>query len=217
MKKIKAGIASEINENFRKVALSIIKARGEQRLTSVLFSSATNREGKTTVILNVAQQLRDNYGLVPLVIEMNDQKSAFSRFLDLEHNQQVVEKEKMSIQKCIVKSPSGIGFLFAGQVVCSAAGEGPVSSSLLERILGEVEGFDVVLIDIPSILKHTDVVTASTITPNLILVVEAGKTSYEMLHRVKRELDRANIVLLGTILNKHKRCIPGWIYRWLVR
>jgi Mrp family chromosome partitioning ATPase len=74
-----------------------------------------------------------------------------------------------------------------------------------------------ILIDAPPLLEQPDVFDAGTLVPRLMLVVEAGRTSRQALERVRRELDRSNVALLGTILNKHKRYIPGWIYRCLER
>jgi Mrp family chromosome partitioning ATPase len=77
--------------------------------------------------------------------------------------------------------------------------------------------FDVILIDTPPVLQHADAIAATAVVPNVVLVIEAGRTRYEMLDRVRSELSDAGATIVGNILNKHKRFIPGWIYRALVR
>jgi Mrp family chromosome partitioning ATPase len=99
-----------------------------------------------------------------------------------------------------------------------AANPHPQLASGLKRVLSEVEeAFDVVLVDAPPLLTQADAIIAGTVVPRLILVVEAGRTNYEVLERVKRELATEDIRVAGTVLVKHKRFIPRWIYWWLAR
>ena len=94
----------------------------------------------------------------------------------------------------------------------------PCNANMLRRILQEVEGkYDIALIDVPAILDSPDAIAAGAVVPRMLLVAESGRSRYEILQRVKHEIEGANIALLGAILNKHRRFIPEWVYCWLVR
>ena len=149
------------------------------------------------------------------MVEMNYKNPMFANLFQLDSNRSVesVISEQMTIGECIQKIAPGIGLLPSGGKPWSLNGTGPQWQSQLKNLFDRVEGFDVVLVDAPPILEQTDTIAIGRIVPNAILVVEAGRTRYELVERVKREFENENIMIVGTILNKHRRFIPSWIYR----
>jgi len=88
----------------------------------------------------------------------------------------------------------------------------------LRRVLKEVEGmFDVVLVDAPPVLKQADALIVASIIRTVILVVESGRTSYDVLDSVKSELANEDIRIAGTVLLKCKRFVPRWMHGWSPR
>ena len=212
---LRRGASFEADESYRKAALFLSKMVADGRRT-LLFCSARRREGTTTAVLSLAHQLQDSYGLRPLVIELNRRKPAMARLFKLDPTQTLSDAldRVRPIADCIQTTASGLA------VIAGAPGRSahPRLASGLARVLTEVEHtFDVVLIDAPPILRQADAIIAGTVVPRLILVVEAGRTNYEVLARVKRELTTEDIRIAGTVLVKQKRFIPRWIYWWFAR
>src|SRR5262249_24143646 len=88
----------------------------------------------------------------------------------------------------------------------------------VRRVRQELEGpYDVILWDAPPILEGPEVIALREMVPNVVLVMESGRTRHEVLERIKKELAANSISILGAILVKQRRPIPGWIYRWLVQ
>ena len=80
----------------------------------------------------------------------------------------------------------------------------------VQRILRELESvYDLILWDALPILEKPDVLALGALIPNLVLVMESGRSSYEVLEGIKSQLAASNISLVGAILVKQK-------YRWLV-
>jgi Mrp family chromosome partitioning ATPase len=210
------GAAREADESYRKAALFLSKLVADGR-RSLLFCSARTREGTTTAVLSLAHQLQDSYGLRPLVIELNRRKQALARLFKLDPAQTLDDALNRSkpVAECIQVTASGLSVIAGGG---RAARPHPQLAVELDRLLREVEdAFDVVLVDAPPLLTQADAIIAGTVVRTLILVVEAGRTNYEVLDRVKRELATEQITIAGTVLVKHKRFIPRWIDWWLAR
>jgi Mrp family chromosome partitioning ATPase len=69
----------------------------------------------------------------------------------------------------------------------------------LLRILGQQ--FDHILIDSPPLISVTDPVILSTIVDGSILVVQAGKSTRELVRRARQELAGVGAKIFGVVLN----------------
>jgi Mrp family chromosome partitioning ATPase len=215
----KARTSDEVHESYRRAAQVLATARREGRLRAVVFSSARSGEGVTTAVLHVAEHLRGEFALAPLVVELNRRRPALaSRFgLDRTRSVEAVATGRAMAKACVQRTRSGIDVLAASGE--DTTGGAPFDVTLvLRRILDQAGmDFDLVLIDAPAILERADAIAAVTVVPHVILIVEAGRTQREALERVRAELARENATVVGSILTKHKRFIPEWLYAWLVR
>lgn len=75
--------------------------------------------------------------------------------------------------------------------------------------------FEFVLIDIPPILSHADGIVLSKLCDGVVLVVHASQTRREAVTEAKRLLQRAQVNIVGGILNRRQFFIPSWLYRTL--
>jgi Mrp family chromosome partitioning ATPase len=94
--------------------------------------------------------------------------------------------------------------------------EEPVASDRLRSQISELEKeFDYILIDAPPIHSSADAVLLGQMAEGVILVVEANSTRREAARRAMQTLERANVKLLGVILNNRTFPIPEALYRRL--
>jgi hypothetical protein len=75
--------------------------------------------------------------------------------------------------------------------------------------------FDYVLIDCPSLRVSADATTLAPIVDGVAVVVEAGRTRREQIHRAQKVIERAGGNFLGFVLNQRSYPVPGWLYRRL--
>lgn len=208
----------DADQSYWKTALWLANAVREGRLREVFFSSAVRGEGTTTALLEVARHLSQHFGLRPLVIELDRTRPVcLRRFeFDPERTLNAFAAGRLPAQACIQQNGSGVVFLATAETSAPERTEWSVSA-LLRRVLEEVASdFDIVLIDAPPLLERPDAMAVASVVPKMVLVVEAGRTRYEVLDRIKRELAAGNVSIVGAILNKHRKFIPGWVYRWLI-
>jgi len=72
-----------------------------------------------------------------------------------------------------------------------------------------------VLLDIPPLLEYAEGITLSKLCDGLILVIEAGETRWEVVQQARRLLERAQVDLIGGVLNRRKYYISNWAYKKL--
>lgn len=75
--------------------------------------------------------------------------------------------------------------------------------------------FDYVLIDCPSLQVSSDAATLAPIVDGIAVVVEAGQTRRDQIHRTKKVIEQVDGKFLGFVLNQRTYPVPGWIYRRL--
>lgn len=83
---------------------------------------------------------------------------------------------------------------------------------LLETIKSKVE---FVFLDIPSLLHSADGIAISRLCDGLVLIVRAHETRWEIVEEAKRQLQAAEVNVLGCVLNRRQFFIPEWFYRKL--
>lgn len=207
-----------VEDVYGVAALMLAQAVRQGAYRSVLFVSSAPQEGTSTAVLQVARLLHDAYGLRPLIVELGARTSTLAKlfFLDSDRTIQEIATGKKTTSECVQRTGSGLGIVPAACSNGSSAGWDV--AALVRKILQDtMSDFDIVLLDAPPIPARPDGLAAAAVVPRAVIVVEAGRTTTEKLQRVKQELAHANVTVLGSILNKHRRFIPGWLYRWLLQ
>jgi Mrp family chromosome partitioning ATPase len=210
---------ARLDGQYQKVALALAAGLREGRLASVVFTTATRKQGATTTALNVARQLNSSCGINTLVVELNRWRPAFSRLFDLDDEKSVAAIAAGKCSRCCVQqSAKDVAVIPVGDFTPLASRS---NSALLEAV-GRIQlelGKDhpLILWDLPPVLEYPDVLFLRNVLSNVVLVVESGKINHEVLDRVRAEFTAAAITLEGTVMVKPNKPIPGWIYRWLAR
>ncbi len=87
------------------------------------------------------------------------------------------------------------------------------SSRTRERLVELRSEFDYVLIEAPAVNINGTATLLGALSDGVVLVVEANSTRREVARKAKDSLDRANVRLLGAVLNNRTFPIPDLIYR----
>jgi Mrp family chromosome partitioning ATPase len=74
-------------------------------------------------------------------------------------------------------------------------------------------GYDWIVLDGPPVLESPDAAPLGSVADGVIVVVQAGRTKRPVLARSVDLLRRAGGRVLGTVLNRRRLEIPGFIYR----
>jgi len=207
----------KLEEGYWRIASVLANAVRDQQYRSLLISGTARGDGATTVTLQAASRLVAKYNIRPLVVELDFWRPRFVKKFRLNKERTIdsVFGGRLCIGEIVQDTSAGF------PVVAAAARRSPPKGDitpLLGRIITELgPQADIVLVDTPPLLTHAAMLTVGSVVPRMILVVRAGRTSSEVVSRVQREAKNVNIELIGTVLNKHRRYMPGWLYRYFKR
>ena len=174
----------------------------------ILFTSAIPNEGKSTVVMDLARSLTDSKKSV-LIIDADIRKSVLvgrmrakivngKEIYGLSH---LLSGQKKMHEILYASEKTGMFIVFAGPSV-------PNPTEMLEKKYFEEliefarDQFDYVLIDCPPMGAAIDAAVIAKHCDGSIVVVSQGTVSSRGVSNVKRQLENANIPILGAVLNK---------------
>ncbi len=198
---------SPLAESFRSVLTSILFCGiGEQPPRVLAVSSANPREGKTTVISNLAVALAEINRRV-LLIDGDLRKPRIHDIFDLDNKSGLGDILRLPsplngqpisglVQQTRVPNlwvlPSGPHEFVANLVHSSRFPE------FIERARKE---FDMILIDTPPMLQIADARIIGRLADAVVLVIRANQTTRDTAQLVRRRLADDGTPVLGSILN----------------
>lgn len=193
---------SAVAECCRTVRTNLTFAAAEQQHEALLVTSASPREGKTTVTLCLAISLAQS-GRRVLVVDTDLRKPRIHRSFGLRSSPGVTsllvgdQKLEEVVQETQVP---GLFLLSSGPIPPNP------SELLLTRQFADLvtscrEQFDLVLLDSPPLSAVTDAAIIASQVDGTIVVVDAQKTSRDALGSSLRQLRDVQAHLVGGVLN----------------
>jgi len=74
---------------------------------------------------------------------------------------------------------------------------------------------DLLLVDLPPLNEIPQALRLARNINGIVQVVQAERTHVELVKSIKSELERLNVQVLGTVLNRRRFHIPRFIYKRL--
>lgn len=193
---------------LNKMAITIQKANKGQRVKSILVTGTGIGAGSTYVTTNLANTYA-KLGYRVLVIDANKngiQHKIFNRnlnkgFSDLMLRMQNANAEHVNMDEYISKTPiAGISVMAYGEEKLT---EKTLISERSMQIFEQVaNGFDVVMIDAPSMKKDIITLILATFADSFVLVADTEKTKLDDIKEVKESLQNVDLKVNGIVLNK---------------
>jgi len=194
-----------VAEIFRSIGTFVLLSTASKPPKTILITSPGEKEGKSTVSLNIAGALVESLGN-GVIIDADlrkpklhnafnlDNKIGLSTFLS--GNIDSISNGKL-IRNTSVK---GISLIPSGPIAPNPSEL--LSSERMRALLSDLyERFNFVIVDAPPLMGMPDSLMLSTIVDGTILVIKAGKTPRTALIESRRLLESVNAKLLGVILN----------------
>lgn len=190
-------------EAYRQLRTNLTFINVDRPLKSIVVTSATAAEGKTTTTINLAMMLAQSGAKVCLLdADMRRPSVAAALGVPNDVGLTTVLVGRVSLEQAIQRT-GGIWVLASGAIPPNPSELLGTDSmrSLIDRL---EERFDYVLIDTPPLLPVTDAAVLSACVDGSVLVVRSGKTTTEQVRSASAILVGAKGRVLGTVLNMVK-------------
>ncbi|AFY37965.1 lipopolysaccharide biosynthesis protein [[Leptolyngbya] sp. PCC 7376] len=201
----------EFFESLRVIHTNIMPLIEERNYKTFVVSAATVGDGKTTVAINWADTAAV-MGQKVLLIDANFRKPEIPEFLNLDNDAGLVDllREPTQDITSYVKKVFEDRELF---VLSPGKSEDEIAKLLnnerLDSVMAKLEQeFDLIILDIPSMLGLADATLFSRNTDALILVTSLHKTRQTILQETLDELENKQIPVLGLVVNRQKGAAP---------
>ncbi len=185
---------------------------GDKR--ALVFASATPGEGTTTIASSFARFLAMQGTSRVLLCEMNARTPTFTSSFSI-NGAGVTDyfTEQHDLSKLVQTVVGGeLDLLHVGGHDASVIQIH--LANLLPRMLDEAyEDYDTIIIDAPPIISCPETAAMSPFVDGLVMVVHAGKTKREIVHRAMDSVSKVDGKVVGVVLNRKKYYIPDFLYK----
>jgi tyrosine-protein kinase Etk/Wzc len=191
-----------VAEAYRTLRTSLLYSVGDQRLRSLVVSSAGQSEGKSITVANlgiVCAQM----GQRTVIVDADLRRPVQHILFDVEREDGLTEAIVHSRDLIEMAKPTGIDNLDV--ITCGIIPPNPatlLASKAMKELIEQLKNqYDLVLFDTPPIIVVTDAVLVARLTDGILMVVRCNATPREAAQHAAETLSNAGVPLLGAVLN----------------
>jgi len=197
---------SPISEAYRTLRTNLEFSSLDKPIRSMVVTSASPEEGKSTTLANLAVTLAQA-GKKVILVDCDLRRPSLHQFFDARNapgfTDMMRDDALMSKPPLQETAMPNLYLLPSGTIPPNPA-ELLASRRMSEVIATLQQHAEIVLFDAPPVIAVTDAVVLSSKVDAVLLVVSAGKTKREHAKKAKALLDKVNAHLIGTVLNNVK-------------
>jgi capsular exopolysaccharide synthesis family protein len=199
-------------EAFRSLRTSVLLSNAERPPRTILFTSSSPGEGKTTTAVNTAISLAQT-GANVILVDGDLRKPGLHKMLGMKNQPGLSTYLTRTINLNSVIEPNQMEHL-------SVIPSGPIppnpsellsSGKMREAVKLLSQEYEFVILDSPPV-STPDALILSTLVDGVILVIRCGETPRELVHRAKQSLDDVNAKIFGVVLNRVDVNQDGYYY-----
>lgn len=197
---------SPVSEAFRSLRTNLDFASVDKPLKTILVTSPSPNEGKTTIAVNLAVIIAQG-GKRVTMLDADLRRPCVHRFYGISNRVGLTDlfKEELSIQKVshTWNGSKDMTIITSGSLPPNPAEL--LGSEKMSRILGDLQNdVDTIVIDSPPCLVADAQVLAAKVD-GILLVVEPGQTHADAAQAALEQFNRAGARVLGVVLNRIPR------------
>jgi Mrp family chromosome partitioning ATPase len=194
---VTAALPEDVVREMTTLRVGVEAALPDRSPRVVMFASSQGGEGTSTVVMQFALTLAQDAELRTLLVDLHARRPAHPA------TPVAVGGEGTAVAHLDVLP-------FAD--TCSEAGF-VVPAEARQAIETTSAGYDWVIVDGPPVLESPDSASLGAVVDGVVLIVQAGRTKRPVVTRAVDLLRKAGGRVLGTVLNRRRLEIPGFIYR----
>ena len=193
---------SVVSEQFRTLRTNINFSMPDQELQTILFTSASPGEGKSTVAANTAVVFAQE-GKRVLLVDADMRKPTVHYTFHMTNTLGLSNLLTRQASLAEVVKESDIEKLHV--ITCGPIPPNPaelLGSRTMNKVIEEMkEHYDIILFDAPPVLSVTDGQILSNKCEGSVLVMSAGQTEKENIVKAKEALVSSQANIIGAVLN----------------
>lgn len=194
---------SPISEAYRSIRTNIQFANVDGKLKTILVTSPTTGEGKTTTLSNVAMTLADAGNSV-LIIDCDLRKPRIHKFFEISNEKGLTDillKGRDYKEYVYHSEHTGLHIITSGKIPTNPSEllNSKAMRSFIEKMKND---FDYIFVDSPPVLPVTDAAVMSRYIDAVILVCASGQIEIEAAKRATESLKKVEANILGAVINK---------------
>ena len=201
---------SSLGTEFRRIYSNLKYYYLAQELKTLLITSPSLGEGKTTMASFLAIGIARWYGKNVVVLDCDLRKPSIHKFFDLNRDKGMTEilSGKNRYLDCI--KPTSIENL----TIVTSGAEVDFPTKLLESqtfkgLLAEIRPhYDIIIADCAPVIPVNDALILGTLLDGAIVVLKAGHSQREVAKRAVELLREAKVNLLGVVVNNMEDTFP---------
>ena len=203
---------SPVSEAYRTIRTNIQFAGVDKAMKTVVFTSTTPDEGKSTVVANLGIVMAQA-GQKVVIMDCDFRNPTQHRLFKLQNKglSNCIATGKDVLEIVQSSGTQGLDILTSGPVAPNPSEI--LASNRMKAVIDELkEKYDFVLIDTPPVLPVTDSSVISSIADGTILLTAWNQITPAMAKEAKTRLEQAGAKILGVILNKVEVATHGYGY-----
>lgn len=211
----RANPKSIVSEQFRTLRTNINFSTPDHELRTLLFTSASPGEGKSTVAANTAVVFAQE-GKRVLLIDADMRKPTVHYTFHMTNTlglSNLLTRQATLFEATKISDIDNLDVITCGPIPPNPAEL--LGSKTMDKILEEMkENYDIIIFDAPPVLSVTDGQILSNKCEGTILVLSAGQTEKESILKAKEALVSAQATILGTVLNNFELGKDHYYYQY---
>lgn len=204
---------SSMAEAYRTLRTNLGFASMDKNFRTILFSSTSPRDGKSSVASNLAVVMAQA-GYRVVLVDADLRKPAQHRIFNTDNRMGFTNclLKDVDIQTALHKSAvENLHILTSGPIPPNPAEI--LNSGRTDAILQELlDSYDYVFIDAPPVLAVTDASILSTKVDGVVLIVNYGNTRTDLAKKACDQFEKANAKVIGVVLNQVKMDTSDYKY-----
>jgi capsular exopolysaccharide synthesis family protein len=207
------GITS-YEESIRTLRHSILLPDFDRNLHSLLLTSATPGEGKSTAIVHLAIAHAEQ-GRRTLIVDADLRRPSIHKKLKLDNPRGLsnVLLGEVTWKECLAKAEHWPALDILPSGTASRRASDLVGSMMVEILDEAANEYDLIFVDAPPLLGFADAMQVATAVDGVVVMARAGQTSRRAVATVLATLKRLRANTIGLVLNEvDKNSTHGYYY-----